>query len=785
MKKLLSVLFVGVAVLLSAQAADYPVTVPAGTTNVIDAAFVEALGSAERLVKRGTGVLQSSALMANYKGEIVVEEGVLLIKEGSSLGTSAGCTTVSNGASIVMNMATAANYKAEEFKIAGEGAAGEGGAFVNLGASMTGSLSYFTLLDDARLYAWGEAGLYAGRLNMNGHTLTIAVRNKQNGQTTWQYSFNFTRSRVTNPGHIVLETGRLSINGRTLSDGTAVWDGDGSNTLTLKRGTKLMLSNSLTYVPWTLIAEDVSGIYTSGDVDAMAPTNNAWSGPVVLQGTPSIGYQTNKGSLSFGGEISGVGSLSWSGCTPVHLWAASSYTGSTTANGANASDAIPLYLHAGKTLPVNNPNGLKLINGNLPLLSDEAYELPVIRFTNDVDRTISGGAKGGTMAGLVKSGAGTLTYDTSVDVTGTVHLVQGRVVWPVRSIREQVGGVMQGECNFDSDAYQAPGANYYWSNYSRTYPEVSRKLDSVHYAYTTKQPLWASKYAMARYEGYIWNDSDENVTWSFMSGVQNRGRMYINGTQLFDQNSYQRAAFKQAVLKPGANKFVFSIFFAPTTNGGGGGSTLTQVIDFDGTFYQNPLDNSGTEDFKWTLLKGCAYNPNGTTSHDEKDYLKFENLADGKLMTITDNFTGMTPVARAGISNLVVESGAALDLADPDCRLTVETISGEGTVENGLVQVESKWILRADQVGSGTLTFAGSAPSFGEDAVIDVDDVAALDKSRHVDDPYVIATTDGTFASLPEVGGKLLEKRWRVRLSDDTKSILLYRDPAGMMMILR
>ena len=75
--------------------------------------------------------------------------------------------------------------------------------------------------------------------------------------------------------------------------------------------------------------------------------------------------------------------------------------------------------------------------------------------------------------------------------------------------------------------------------------------------------------------------------------------------------------------------------------------------------------------------------------------------------------------------------------------------------------------------------------AFGDDAVIDVDDVAALDKSRRVDDPYVIATTDGTFASLPEVGGKLLEKRWRVRLSDDAKSILLYRDPAGMMMILR
>jgi autotransporter-associated beta strand protein len=139
-----------------ALANDYVVTVPAGETNAVDAAFVAALGTSTRLVKRGSGVLHLSAALSNYAGEIVAEEGVLFVTESGSLGTSAGYTTVSNGASIVFNAASANGIKvySETFQLAGEGAPGEMGALANIGASLTGQcFRYLTLLENAKIEA--------------------------------------------------------------------------------------------------------------------------------------------------------------------------------------------------------------------------------------------------------------------------------------------------------------------------------------------------------------------------------------------------------------------------------------------------------------------------------------------------------------------------------------------------------------------------------------------------------------------------------------------------------
>lgn len=138
--KLLSGLLTAAVAALAPAADDYVVTVAANATNTVDAAFVAELGAAGRLVKRGAGVLKSSAAMANYTGEIVVEEGVLLVTETGAVGTTAGRTVVSNGASIVFSLpsANSAKFGNEKFFIAGRGAEGELGALVNAGAGLTG-----------------------------------------------------------------------------------------------------------------------------------------------------------------------------------------------------------------------------------------------------------------------------------------------------------------------------------------------------------------------------------------------------------------------------------------------------------------------------------------------------------------------------------------------------------------------------------------------------------------------------------------------------------------------
>ena len=797
MKKLLSVLFVGVAVLLSAQAADYPVTVPAGTTNVIDAAFVEALGSAERLVKRGTGVLQSSALMSAYTGEIVVEEGVLLLKETGSVGTSAGATVVSNGASVDFDLASTQNFRNETFKIAGFGAEGVDGALVHKGASMSGSDSsgfrYITLLDDAKIRSYSEMGLRAGNLYMNGHTLTIYERCTANpdgtGGSNWDYAFSFGRTHIRTPGHIIVEAGKISISSWSMGDSDAIWDGDATNTLTLKKNAKIVLSSTKTDIPWTLIVEDPvnTALFVSGNADS-SEANNAWRGPIILNADFSLSYQQTlekKGSMWLSGPISGVGGLTWNGYTSVHLKGHNTFEGQTSASGVGDNNNIPLFLHDGHAL---NPNGkgLKLTNGDLPLVAENAYELPAITFSNSDARSITGASAGGTMAGLVKTGAGTLTYDTEVSITGTLHVAQGRVLIPSISPREQAGGVMEGTRNFDTSG----DADSVWNNYYSRQPPATEKRDSTRYPYLTAQPLWAEKAAGIRYVGYLWNNSATNETWSFMSGVQRRSRLYVGGKNVFSKNSWacqisaQYATFGQAVLKPGANEFLYYMEVSQSTTGGAGGSQLTTVVDFDGKVYSKPLENESTKDFKWVLYKGLAFNRYGSMSHDEADYEKFENLSAGTLMTVTNDFSHLAPKAKADVAKLVCDPDTVLDLSDQASMLEVDDFSGAGTISNGTIRVRSKMIVRSAFAGTPAV-FAQAALEWKDGVTLEVDDIKGLDRTRHEDNPYVIAVSETPFTDVPEVSETLSDNRWRARLSADGKSIELYRERIGMMLLLR
>ena len=764
-------------------AADYNVTVSSGVTNVVDDAFVSALGSADRLVKRGLGTLKSTPSMSSYAGEIVVEEGVLLVEETGALGTSAGKTTVSNGASIVINSSNANNTKfyGETFQLAGDGAEGIGGAFAHAseGISLTGqNFRYITLLDDARINVRGNLALYAGLLNMNGHTLTLAVRDKNsNGSTTWDPYFNMNRTRIQNPGHIILETGRFCISGRTMSDGTAVWDGDGNNTLTLKSRTKFNFQKSLTKIPWKLIAEEKAGLYVDDDYDSSGSTNNAWGGPVELRGTISINYNTKNGNLNIAGPVTGSGSMYWQNYTTLHLYGTNTFTGGLSATGLPAYGNTPLYLCDGMAMP-SAGGDLSLVDANLPLVAANAYSLPCVSISNDTERTVSGAAAGGTMAGLVKTGVGTLVYSADVVVTGRTEILQGALkIGRVLEPRAQVGGILEGERNFDDQT--AANNFWYYEATPRDNPAATTAMDSVHYAYTTAQPLWATQPAAVRYEGYIWNDSPTNETWSFMSGCSNRGRMYINGKTIINQDSYQRAAFGQAELHPGANHFVYSIIVFATPTSGGGGSTLTQVIDFDGTKYED----GAAKGLNWVLFKGCAYNRQGKMSYDEADYEKFENLSDGLLMTVTNDLTGLVPRTVGGFSNVVVAAGTTLDISRRDVVLDVDTFSGEGTVTNGILKIGGCWTVRAAELVKGNhLVLKDADLAFSAGAEVDVDDAALLNRTSS---PLTIAMSDTAITTLPTVSETLASKRWQIEVGAEGHSVLLRYAPRGFAISFR
>ena len=776
---------------MTGLAADpYVVTVPEGTTNVIDDTFVTALGDAPALIKNGPGCLWSNSRMIAYAGDIEVREGVLYVTEGDSLGTGEGRTIVSNGASIVFNLAAKQNYRNETFCLAGDGAPGETGAFVYSGADMTGAWNLgfrkFTLVADATIDSrGGEMSMYEGNLNMGGHTLTIYGRNKNNsGSTSYDYSFGFTRARITNPGQMFFKTGKVVIASRTMSGQEAVWDGDERNVFTLSTGAKMTFYMTQTVLPWKLVAEDNSSLFVSGEsADTTDPSWNSWQGPIEVLGDTWLSSQSKHvGTMWLSGPISGPGNLRWDGYTTVHLAGTNTYAGATYANGDVTNGETPLYLHDGRSLP-RDGGGLTLVNGNLPLVAANSYELPIVTFTNRSDRSITGAKGGGTMAGLVKYGDGTLDFDANVDVTGRVELVQGTIRIGIATSRQQAGGLLRGESYYDTA--DAAKSYWYYDSSTRDVPAADMWRDSVDLAYTTGYQAWNENAAtVERYEGYIWNDSDSDVTWSFAAGVANRCRLFINKSKVLDSNSYQRAAFGQAVLHPGANHFVFTMVVFQTT-GGGGGSELTQVVDFNGVTHLDPLQDDETKNFKWVLYKGCAYNPNGTRSYDEADYLKFEDLADGSVLTVTNDFAHLPSKPRTSFGTFVGEADTVLDAGNAVTPMRIGVLSGEGTLSNGTFRIGSKWVVRAAKAGTDTVNFSEANLELAEGVVLEVDDMRALDRTRYTDNPYVIATTDGAFSALPELDENLVVAGWRIRLSGNAKEIQFYREPKGMIFIFR
>ena len=126
-----------------------------------------------------------------------------------------------------------------------------------------------------------------------------------------------------------------------------------------------------------------------------------------------------------------------------------------------------------------------------------------------------------------------------------------------------------------------------------------------------------------------------------------------------------------------------------------------------------------------------------------------------------------------------------LDAGDSERPIQIGTLSGEGILSNGTFRIGSKWVLRAAKAGTGAVNFRQANLELAEGVALEADDMTALDKSRRVGNPYVIATTDGTFSALPEVSEEMFERGWRVGLSADEKAIQLYFVPKGLVVNFR
>ena len=305
----------------------YRITVAEGETRNMTAVEASELiaaynaGTVTEFRKCGKGTLVSTSL-ANYKGRIVIAEGVYSLNSASPLGTSDGETEVCDGASIYCDGGRYTDLSYEHLNVSGNGFNGNGVIRANSDCMF---IAYVTMNSDCLFTApakYISINSYVKTdkpFNMNGYTLTIDSA----------ANINFNASHIINPGHIVNLKKRL-----TIYDTSAFTHGP-SASLTLGGS----VATSDISIPamaaknnWTINYANPNS--TSGL--AFAP-GASWYGPIVLDvgtGTAKLddGGERSGAKVSLYGNLSGEGNFNF-GNREVYFYGTNTITGELRGSG--------------------------------------------------------------------------------------------------------------------------------------------------------------------------------------------------------------------------------------------------------------------------------------------------------------------------------------------------------------------------------------------------------------------------------------------------------------------
>ncbi|MDD3180149.1 MAG: autotransporter-associated beta strand repeat-containing protein [Opitutaceae bacterium] len=330
-------------------------------------------GAALNLAKQGTGTLTLSGTNS-YSGTTSVAAGTLVAASNTALGTSAGATSVTSGATLALQGNI--TVTGEALTLNGSGAA-SAGALNNLSGNNTwaGDISLgsaATITSTAGQGTIGDGTSFANAVNLAGNTLTLNV-----GSGSSLY-FN---SQVGQTGG---DTGAVTINGPT--GGTVTYYGD-QNTYT---GTTTINSGTLIVDTSAYAQNGILGSVVIGDGSANAARLQMGQGATpaasdVISHTADFTINSN-GTFDLNSQTETIGSLALSSGKVTDTGNAGTLYlgGDVTSSGTSSIDTFQLNLNAPtRTFTVNS--------GTLSVSSSLA------------DVGVSPSAQ------LVKAGAGTLT----------------------------------------------------------------------------------------------------------------------------------------------------------------------------------------------------------------------------------------------------------------------------------------------------------------------------------------------------------------------------------------
>jgi autotransporter-associated beta strand protein len=388
------------------------------------------------IVIRGGGVL-TGAPIPSYTGAITVESGVYRITDASCLGAAgANPINVLDGATLFATNCPNDILSGKTVNLYGGPCAqptpGVNCRNAKIVLHAAGSLTIGSDVDlnlkdaDSLLYvnstAWGLYKLTSGTIDLGGHKLTI--------ESAWRRME--IASTVMNGGELELKN--LELNAETIAAPTFLGTG------TLRSNNAFNFKKLVSAPGWTITGSSFS---LHGNINRGPETVNypSWDGSVAVAGTMKIAdYAGATGGFSntvftLKGPVSGHGTIS-SGPGWLNLFnMTNTFSGEVFVNGKSGAGAAQPILAGGGGIGVWNgaavfPHATSVTFTNsarLAFMDDVPAALSKLTFDGADDQSITGGsaASRSTIAGLVKSGAGTLTVASPVRFTAPAEVSGG------------------------------------------------------------------------------------------------------------------------------------------------------------------------------------------------------------------------------------------------------------------------------------------------------------------------------------------------------------------------
>jgi filamentous hemagglutinin family protein len=417
-----------------------------GSTNT---AYAGTVGGAGGLIKQGSGTFTLSGTNT-YSGGTTVSAGTLQIGAGGTVGSVSG--TISNSANLTFNRSDALSYGGA---ISGTGTLNQSGSgTLTLGGSNT--YSGGSTLSGGTL-ALGSAGAIgsSGAISFEGGSLQHSASNLSD------YSNRFSNAAA--------QAYAVDTNGQNITLATALSSAGG--TLNKLGAGTLTLSGNNIYSGITTISAGTLQVGSGG-------TAGSLSGDIV-NNAALVFNRSN--ALSYGGVISGTGTVSKLGAGTLTLGGANSYTGNTTistgtlAVSGSLADTTQVSIASGAVYSLGASDTVGSIEGagNITTTASSGTVTLTADMAGALSKTFSGVMSSGSNAALAfaKAGAGSLTLTGSNTYTGGTTLTAGTL-----SLGSANAIASSGAINFLGGTLQFTGSNT--TDYSARFGTTANQIYS-------------------------------------------------------------------------------------------------------------------------------------------------------------------------------------------------------------------------------------------------------------------------------------------------------------------